>query len=241
MRYILFFLLYNDTPFLWENEEKIFSVLGEKQQPKLSLVSTSHARALSHTHTHDKKKMLRRARLARRIFLSSSSSSKNNSSRCCVKCCCYSFDNGNRRTFAASFSSSSSSSYSATTTKSSDEDESTSSSSSIPPHPAEFLLNQPLKLYRDCLRLADYLAFKQSVPRFALREQVRQVWRKNQFLIDASEIRAAREAALRGLSNSMMHFATENLDVSNSNQRAFLNEDDDDDDDDDQGEEEEKK
>jgi len=114
-----------------------------------------------------------------------------------------------------------------------------SSSSSIPPHPAEFLLNQPLKLYRDCLRLADYLAFKQSVPRFALREQVRQVWRKNQFLIDANEIRAAREAALRGLSNSMMNFATENLDVSNSNQRAFLNEDDDDDDD--EGEEEEKK
>jgi hypothetical protein len=151
---------------------------------------------------------------------------------------CYSFDDGNRRIFAASFSSSSSSS-SATTTKS-DEDESTSSSSSIPPHPAEFLLNQPLKLYRDCLRLADYLAFKQSVPRFALREQVRQVWRKNQFLIDASEIRAAREAALRGLSNSMMHFATENLDVSNSNQRAFLN-DDDDDDDDDEGKEEEKK
>jgi len=235
MRYILFFLLYNDTPFLWENEEKIFSVLGEKQQPKLSLVSTLQTRSLSRTHTRDKNKMLRRARLARRIFLSSSSSSNNNSNRCCVKCC-YSFDNGNRRTFAASFSSSSSSSYSATTTKSSDEDESTSSSSSIPPHPAEFLLNQPLKLYRDCLRLADYLAFKQSVPRFALREQVRQVWRKNQFLIDANEIRAAREAALRGLSNSMMHFATENLDVSNSNQRAFLNEDDDD-----EGEEEEKK
>ena len=147
---------------------------------------------------------------------------------------CYSFDGGNRRIFAASFSSSSSSS-SATTTTSGDEDESMSSSS-IPPHPAEFLLNQPLKLYRDCLRLADYLAFKQSVPRFALREQVRQVWRKNQFLIDANEIRAAREAALRGLSNSMMHFATENLDVSNSNQRAFLNEDDDD-----EGEEEEKK
>ena len=144
---------------------------------------------------------------------------------------CYSFDGGNRRIFAASFSSSSSSS--ATTTTSGDEDESTSS---IPPHPAEFLLNQPLKLYRDCLRLADYLAFKQSVPRFALREQVRQVWRKNQFLIDANEIRAAREAALRGLSNSMMHFATENLDVSNSNQRAFLNEDDDD-----EGEEEQKK
>jgi hypothetical protein len=191
--------------------------------------------SLSRAHTRDKKKMLRRARLARRIFLSSSSSSNNNSNRCCVKCCCYSFDNGNRRIFAASFSSSSSSYSATTTTKSSDEDESTSSSSSIPPHPAEFLLNQPLKLYRDCLRLADYLAFKQSVPRFALREQVRQVWRKNQFLIDASEIRAAREAALRGLSNSMMHFATENLDVSNSNQRAFLE------DDDDEGEEEEKK
>ena len=86
------------------------------------------------------------------------------------------------------------------------------SSESRPPHPARFLLNQPLKLYRDCLRLADYLAHKQSVPRFALREQVRQVWRKNQYLLDAEEIQKAREAALRGLSNSMMHFATENLD-----------------------------
>ena len=99
------------------------------------------------------------------------------------------------------------------------------SSESTPPHPAEFLLNQPLKLYRDCLRLADYLAFKQSVPRFALREQVRQIWRKNQFLIDTEEIQKAREAALRGLSNSMMHFATENLDVNAANERrAFLDE-----------------
>ena len=96
-----------------------------------------------------------------------------------------------------------------------------------PSHPAEFLLNQPLKLYRDCLRLADYLAFKQSVPRFALREQVKHVWRKNQFLTDANEIRTAREAAVRGLSNSMMHFATENLDVENSNKRAFLDEEED--------------
>jgi hypothetical protein len=214
-----------------------FSRLWGKNNNQNSLWSPLFTRSLSlsRAHTRDKKKMLRRARLARRIFLSSSSSSNNNSNRCCVKCCCYSFDNGNRRIFAASFSSSSSSYSATTTTKSSDEDESTSSSSSIPPHPAEFLLNQPLKLYRDCLRLADYLAFKQSVPRFALREQVRQVWRKNQFLIDANEIRAAREAALRGLSNSMMHFATENLDVSNSNQRAFLE------DDDDEGEEEEKK
>ena len=107
------------------------------------------------------------------------------------------------------------------------------SSESIPPHPAEFLLNQPLKLYRDCLRLADYLAHKQSVPRFALREQVRHVWRKNQYLIDAEEIQKAREAALRGLSNSMMHFATENLDNPKGNQRsAFLE---------DEEEEEEKK
>jgi len=96
-----------------------------------------------------------------------------------------------------------------------------------PPHPAEFLLNQPLKLYRDCLRLADYLAFKQSVPRFALREQVKHVWRKNQFLTDTNEIRTAREAAVRGLSNSMMHLATENLDVENSNKRAFLDEEED--------------
>ena len=109
------------------------------------------------------------------------------------------------------------------------------SSESIPPHPAEFLLNQPLKLYRDCLRLADYLAHKQSVPRFALREQVRHVWRKNQCLIDAEEIQKAREAALRGLSNSMMHFATENLDNPKGNQRsAFLE-------DEEEEEEEEKK
>ena len=112
---------------------------------------------------------------------------------------------------------------------------STSSEESIPPHPAEFLLNQPLKLYRDCLRLADYLAHKQSVPRFALREQVRHVWRKNQCLIDAEEIQKAREAALRGLSNSMMHFATENLDNPKGNQRsAFLE-------DEEEEEEEEKK
>jgi hypothetical protein len=111
-----------------------------------------------------------------------------------------------------------------------------SSSSEIPPHPAEFLLNQPLKLYRDCLRLADYLAHKQSVPRFALREQVRHVWRKNQCLIDAEEIQKAREAALRGLSNSMMHFATENLDNPKGNQRsAFLE------DEEEEEEEEEKK
>ena len=110
------------------------------------------------------------------------------------------------------------------------------SSESIPPHPAEFLLNQPLKLYRDCLRLADYLAHKQSVPRFALREQVRHVWRKNQCLIDAEEIQKAREAALRGLSNSMMHFATENLDNPKGNQRsAFLE------DEEEEEEEEEKK
>jgi len=114
---------------------------------------------------------------------------------------------------------------------------SSSSSSEIPlPHPGEFLLNQPLKLYRDCLRLADYLAHKQSVPRFALREQVRQVWRKNQFLLDAEEIQKAREAALRGLSNSMMHFATENLDVNAANERrAFLDEEEE------ENEEEEKK
>ena len=112
------------------------------------------------------------------------------------------------------------------------------SSESIPPHPAEFLLNQPLKLYRDCLRLADYLAHKQSVPRFALREQVRHVWRKNQYLIDAEEIQKAREAALRGLSNSMMHFATENLDNPKGNQRsAFLE----DEEEEEEEEEEEKK
>jgi len=111
------------------------------------------------------------------------------------------------------------------------------SSESMPPHPAEFLLNQPLKLYRDCLRLADYLAHKQSVPRFALREQVRHVWRKNQYLIDAEEIQKAREAALRGLSNSMMHFATENLDNPKGNQRsAFLE-----DEEEEEEEEEEKK
>jgi hypothetical protein len=65
---------------------------------------------------------------------------------------------------------------------------------------------------------------------------VRQVWRKNQFLLDAEEIQKAREAALRGLSNSMMHFATENLDVNAANERrAFLDEEEE------ENEEEEKK
>ena len=79
----------------------------------------------------------------------------------------------------------------------------------IPINPAQFLLEQPLKLYRDCLRLADYVAHKQEVKRALMREEVRSVWRKNQFLIDESEIREKREHAIRGLSNSMMHFATE--------------------------------
>ena len=75
-------------------------------------------------------------------------------------------------------------------------------------HPAAFLLENPTKLYRDCLRLADYLAKKQGFPREALRAQVTAPWRRNQHEKDPETIMRMREAAVRGLSNYMMYEAS---------------------------------
>ncbi len=75
-------------------------------------------------------------------------------------------------------------------------------------HPAAFLLENPTKLYRDCLRLADFLARKQGFPRQALRAQVTAPWRTNQHETDPETIMRHREAAVRGLSNYMMYEAS---------------------------------
>ncbi len=75
-------------------------------------------------------------------------------------------------------------------------------------HPAAFLLENPTKLYRDCLRLADFLAKKQGFPREVLRAQVTAPWRRNQRETDPGAIVKQREAAVRGLSNYMMYEAS---------------------------------
>jgi len=75
-------------------------------------------------------------------------------------------------------------------------------------NPAAFLLENPLKLYRDCIRLADFLANKQGFPRRVLRQQVTQPWRTHQHETDEALILAHREAAVRGLSNYMMYEAS---------------------------------
>lgn len=64
------------------------------------------------------------------------------------------------------------------------------------------------QLYRDCLRLADFLAKKQGFPREVLRAQVIAPWRKNQFEKDPETYMRQREAAVRGLSNYMMYEAS---------------------------------
>jgi hypothetical protein len=78
-------------------------------------------------------------------------------------------------------------------------------------HPAAFLLENPTKLYRDCLRLADFLARKQGFPRQALRAQVTAPWRTNQHETDPETIMRHREAAVRGLSNYMMYEASKGV------------------------------
>jgi hypothetical protein len=72
----------------------------------------------------------------------------------------------------------------------------------------KFLLENPLKLYRDCIRLADFLAHKQGYPRDVLRATVRAPWRQNQRETDPEKIVDQREAAIRGLSNYMMYEAS---------------------------------
>lgn len=71
-----------------------------------------------------------------------------------------------------------------------------------------FLLANPLKLYRDCVRLADVLARKQGWPRDALRATVREPWRRHANETDPEKITKLREGAIRGLSNYMMYEAS---------------------------------
>lgn len=81
----------------------------------------------------------------------------------------------------------------------------------MPPNnanPMQFLLDNPLKLYRDCMRLADLLAAKQGYPRDVLRATVRAPWRANQKETDVEKVEAQRAAAVRGLSNYMMYEAS---------------------------------
>ncbi|PSC70640.1 GTPase Der [Micractinium conductrix] len=64
-----------------------------------------------------------------------------------------------------------------------------------------------IKLYRDCLRLADYIS-TQGGSRAILRDQVRQAFKKNKEETDPQKIEEQKEAAIRGLSNYMFHEAT---------------------------------
>lgn len=67
-------------------------------------------------------------------------------------------------------------------------------------------LKNALQLYRDCLRLADYVSTKQG-NRPALRMQVRKSFEVNLGLTDPKAIETAKEAAVRGLSNYYVHEA----------------------------------
>ena len=75
-------------------------------------------------------------------------------------------------------------------------------------NPMGFLLENPLKLHRDCMRLADFLAHKQGHSRDALRATVRAPWRTHRDERDPEKIVALRENAVRGLSNYMMYEAS---------------------------------
>lgn len=77
----------------------------------------------------------------------------------------------------------------------------TSSPSPLPADPSP-------QLYRDCIRLADFLAKKQGFPRKALRTQITAPWRKNQLEKDPETYMRMRESAVRGLSNYMFYEAS---------------------------------
>ena len=76
----------------------------------------------------------------------------------------------------------------------------TASSSSASANPHAFLLENPLKLYRDCMRLADLLAHTQGHPRETLRATVRAPWRRHLNETDPARVMELREGAVRGLS-----------------------------------------
>ena len=73
----------------------------------------------------------------------------------------------------------------------------------------EELLRNPLKLYRDALRLALYLSAKNKVPAAGMVAQVRASFRKHAHETDPEKINAARLAAVRGLHSFLMSEATD--------------------------------
>ena len=70
------------------------------------------------------------------------------------------------------------------------------------------LAHTTTQLYRDCLRLADYISTRGSqASRGSLRAQVRDAFRKNRGETDPVEIEKQKDAAIRGLSNYMFYEA----------------------------------
>mmetsp|Transcript_11732 Transcript_11732/g.19925 ORF Transcript_11732/g.19925 Transcript_11732/m.19925 type:complete len:95 (-) Transcript_11732:504-788(-) len=67
-------------------------------------------------------------------------------------------------------------------------------------------IRNPVQLYRDCLRLVDYVSTKQG-GLATLRQQVRSTFDANRNLTDPQAIDTAKEAAIRGLSNFFVHEA----------------------------------
>ena len=66
-----------------------------------------------------------------------------------------------------------------------------------------------MQLYRDCLRLADYISTRGGLAssRIVLRAQVRDAFKKNKDEQDPAEIEKQKDAAIRGLSNYMFYEA----------------------------------
>lgn len=68
-----------------------------------------------------------------------------------------------------------------------------------------------IKLYRDSLRLADYISSKSNIPnhRAGLYSTVRAAFRANINETNEAKIEEQKDAAIRGLSNYMFHAAQE--------------------------------
>ncbi|KAK9803239.1 hypothetical protein WJX73_008478 [Symbiochloris irregularis] len=65
-----------------------------------------------------------------------------------------------------------------------------------------------VKLYRDCLKLADYIGAKEGTNSKQLRSHVRQQFKRNLSETDPKKIEEQKDAAIRGLSNYMFHEAS---------------------------------
>jgi hypothetical protein len=67
------------------------------------------------------------------------------------------------------------------------------------------------KLYRDCLKLAEYIGSQspanKAVVAQSLKRNIRTEFRRNQHETDPQKIDECKEAAVRGLSNYMFHEA----------------------------------